>query len=331
MKKLPLSIIVPVYNAEKYLRACIESIQKQTLTAWELLLINDGSTDNSGKICDEYAQRDERIHAVHKENGGVSSARNVGLSLAKGEFIGFVDADDTILPQMYERMYSVAQAEQADVVLCDAVSVDTEGNEELDSIAQLSNSCTLEKACITPDLLKEMAGSSWRCIYANALIQRHEEFPVAQKFSEDRVFNIYMMGYATRIAYIKEPFYRRYLWEESAVHRFHADYFEAVKYAAAGTRVALAAAWDNAEAYQTAYLEQFIVGSFAAINNYFYKTSTLTKRERKAAVKALCNDEELQTALKKYPCTDIRVKWIAKKRINLLCLLAKILNKKYGR
>ena len=91
-----ISVIVPVYNAEKYLPRCIESVLAQTFVDWEMLLIDDGSTDASGSICDEYAAKDERIRVFHKENGGVSSARNLGLDNAQGEWITFVDSDDYI-------------------------------------------------------------------------------------------------------------------------------------------------------------------------------------------------------------------------------------------
>ena len=93
-----ISVIVPVYNSEKYLHRCIDSILSQTHTDFELLLINDGSTDNSGIICDEYAAKDSRIRVFHKSNGGVSSARNLGLDHAKGKYISFVDSDDETYP-----------------------------------------------------------------------------------------------------------------------------------------------------------------------------------------------------------------------------------------
>lgn len=93
-----ISVIVPVYNAEKYLRRCVDSILAQTFTDFELLLVNDGSKDNSGAICDEYATKNSRVRVFHKENGGVSSARNLGLDNAKGEWVTFVDSDDYVLP-----------------------------------------------------------------------------------------------------------------------------------------------------------------------------------------------------------------------------------------
>lgn len=114
-----LSVIVPVYNAEKYLRRCVESILNQTFSDLELLLINDGSTDNSGAICDEYAEKDSRIQVFHKTNGGVSSTRNMGLVLAQGEWVTFVDADDWIETDTFEKVCKRLQEENADICLYD--------------------------------------------------------------------------------------------------------------------------------------------------------------------------------------------------------------------
>lgn len=97
-----ISIIIPVYNAEKTLSRCVNSILNQTFQDWELLLIDDGSTDRSGELCDEYASKDQRIKVFHKTNGGVSSARNIGLDYAKGEWITFIDSDDYIYDNIFD-------------------------------------------------------------------------------------------------------------------------------------------------------------------------------------------------------------------------------------
>lgn len=110
-----LSIIVPVYNVEKYLERCISSILRQKFTKFEVLLINDGSTDKSGTICDELANLDDRIRVVHKINQGVSSARNVGLSEANGEYIGFIDSDDWVDPNFYDDIFSKMIEVNADI------------------------------------------------------------------------------------------------------------------------------------------------------------------------------------------------------------------------
>lgn len=113
-----ISIIVPVYNVENYLVRCIESILAQTFKEFELILVNDGSPDNCGKICDEYAQKDSRIRVIHKSNGGLSDARNSGIEISTGKYIGFVDSDDYIEPDMYEVLYNDIKKCNADIACC---------------------------------------------------------------------------------------------------------------------------------------------------------------------------------------------------------------------
>lgn len=119
MNRAKISIIVPIYKVEPYLRRCLDSIVGQTYRDLEIILVDDGSPDNCGTICDEYAARDRRIKVIHKENGGVSSARNAGLEIAAGEWIGWVDPDDWIEPDMYEYLLTNAIAHNADVSVCE--------------------------------------------------------------------------------------------------------------------------------------------------------------------------------------------------------------------
>lgn len=118
-----ISIIVPVYNVEEYITECIDSILSQTYKDWELILVNDGSTDNSGKICDEYALKDNRINVIHKENGGLSSARNAGIDVAKGEYITFIDSDDVLLNNdIYDKIIKIFNEDKSiDVVQYDVI------------------------------------------------------------------------------------------------------------------------------------------------------------------------------------------------------------------
>ncbi|NSQ65201.1 glycosyltransferase family 2 protein [Enterococcus faecalis] len=110
-----ISIIVPVYKVEPYLRKCVDSILAQTFTNFEVILVDDGSPDNSGKICDEYAIKDSRVRVIHKENGGLSSARNAGIDIAQGKYLGFVDSDDYIAEDMYEVLYENLKFYDADI------------------------------------------------------------------------------------------------------------------------------------------------------------------------------------------------------------------------
>lgn len=113
-----VSVIVPVYNIAPYIGKCIESLLNQTFSQMEIILVDDGSTDESGRICDEFKQKDSRIVVIHKENGGLSSARNAGIAAAAGKYIGFVDGDDWVAKEMYERMYNLAESEKAQIVSC---------------------------------------------------------------------------------------------------------------------------------------------------------------------------------------------------------------------
>lgn len=122
-----ISVIVPVYNVEKYLPKCLESIINQSYKSLEIILVDDGSTDNSGVICDEYAAKDKRIKVIHKTNGGLSDARNAGLDICTGDYIGFVDSDDWIAEDMYETLYSFAVKEDLDVAMCAAYEVYEDG------------------------------------------------------------------------------------------------------------------------------------------------------------------------------------------------------------
>lgn len=112
-----ISVIIPVYNVERYLKRCLDSVTNQTYKNLEIILINDGSTDSSGSICNEYAKKDNRIITIHKKNGGVSSARNKGIEIAKGEYIGFIDSDDYVESNMYQELYNEAIRSDADIVM----------------------------------------------------------------------------------------------------------------------------------------------------------------------------------------------------------------------
>lgn len=335
--KLPkVSIIVPIYNAEEELRKSVDSILAQTEKDIEIILVDDGSKDQSLKICAQYAQKDSRIHVIHQENAGVSAARNRGIMVAAGEYIGFVDSDDWIEPDMYEALLAEARRTEADVVMCDATTVYSDGKTQADTITQLSGNTILTKSDFKPSLLLEMAGSAWRCIYKNkqnnksGLHASYLEFPLGVKFSEDRIFNLYAFGTANRVSYLKQSYYNRYINVKSAVHRFHMDYFEACKIAAVNIEKAICEVWDNDTELQKAYLGQFIGGAFSAVCNYYYKTSTLSNNEKKEMVKKLCEDLQLRTAIESYG-VNRKNKWILERRYSILEIYARLANWKYRR
>lgn len=124
---LPLvSIIVPVYQVKDYLGECVESLLAQTYKNLDILLVDDGSTDGSGAICDEYAAKDGRVRVVHQENQGLSAARNTGIGIAKGEYLAFVDSDDVVMPEFIETLYELLEKYQADIAACGYIKCPTE-------------------------------------------------------------------------------------------------------------------------------------------------------------------------------------------------------------
>lgn len=335
MSEVNVSIIVPIYNAESYLKRCIESILMQTEKNIEIILVDDGSEDNSCRICESYKELDERVVFIKQKNAGVSAARNAGIAIAKGKYIGFVDSDDWIESNMYARMLGEAKRSWADVVMCDATTVYSDGSTQVDTITQLSENRILEKSDFTPSLLLEIAGSAWRCIYKNDRYSDKQrkyllEFPLGVKFSEDRIFNLYAFGQANKICYLKESYYNRFVNVKSAVHRFHEDYFEACKKASSGIELAIQYVWENDEELQKVYLGQFISGAIGAVCNYYYKISPLTSSEKRNLVKNLCDDSKLRTAIKAYGA-DRKSQWILDKKFNRLIAYAKLANWKHGR
>lgn len=213
-----ISVIVPIFNAEKYLHRCIKRILAQDYTDYELLLIDDGSTDNSGTICDEYAIKDNRIRVFHKENGGVSSARNWGLDKAIGEYIMFVDSDDYMLPGMLEVMLSTLESKKADLVVCGTTET---GGGYWRPIADVDYSINQLKENFVSLLHTELLSPPWNKIYKKEIIGSNR-FCDDISFGEDLLFNIQYLKKCENISFIKEsPFYHEKENENSLVVKFN--------------------------------------------------------------------------------------------------------------
>lgn len=160
-----LTIIVPVYKVEDCVQRCLESIAKQTFADFECLVIDDGSPDNSGRICDEFAKTDARFRVIHQENQGLSGARNTALAVAKGDLVGFVDSDDWVEPTMYECMVALLDEHNADVVMCDYLS-------ERGGVAEVEGTGVQVYTghAFTEKILKDEYGSQlWKFLYKKPL------------------------------------------------------------------------------------------------------------------------------------------------------------------
>ena len=206
-----ISVVVPIYNVEKFLGQCIESIINQTYNDIEIILVDDGSTDNSGKICDEYKSIDNRIRVIHKVNGGLSSARNVGMRIAQGEYICFIDSDDYIDSQMLEIMKK--QIKNADIVICgkediwgnDAHNITSSDLESNYDIISMSGEVAFEHFLLED---KEGYVVAWNKLYrTHIFIQYNIKFPEG-KIHED-CFTIYKLFiHSQKVVYIDIPLYK---------------------------------------------------------------------------------------------------------------------------
>lgn len=207
-----ISIIVPVYNVEKYLRECLDSIISQTFTDWECLLIDDGSPDKSGEICDEYAAKDSRIRVFHKENGGVSSARNVGLDNTTGKYITFIDSDDLILPSMLEELIKVAEHENADIV--QSAGPIKENVVESGKVTRMTREQVLDENFGFTDFYKP---SLWLGLYKSSLFV-DVRFPNNIHFYEDFVVLTLLAAKSNGVVFIDKRYYHYIQREGSANH-----------------------------------------------------------------------------------------------------------------
>lgn len=215
-----VSVIVPVYNAGQYLQKCIESIINQQLKHIEIILIDDGSVDNSGKICDEYAKIDNRIRVSHTKNQGVSKSRNIGIELAKGDYIGFVDSDDWIDEVMYSNMLTNIVTYNADIVMCDFVIFDGENKTCVEFPWKHKSSFVTEEIVnkIIPPILapldingdkhKIIMGSVCRCLFRSDVIKNNGiTFDTKIRYSEDLVFLLQYLIKAKSVMILRVPHY----------------------------------------------------------------------------------------------------------------------------
>lgn len=203
MNKVPkVSVIVPVYKAEAYLHRCVDSIIAQTLTDWELLLVDDGSPDRSGEICDEYASKDARIRVFHKENGGVSSARQKGMDEAQGEYTIHADPDDWVEPTMLEELYKKAKDDDADMVICDYFT--NEGSNQTYITQKPSN---LNSNTVLKELFQQLHGSCWNKFVRRSCYSGKADFPDGINCCEDLVWCIKVLINNPQISYIPKAYY----------------------------------------------------------------------------------------------------------------------------
>lgn len=198
-----VSVIVPVYKSERFIRKCVNSILAQTYKDFEVILVDDGSPDRCGEICDEYARQDERVRVIHKPNGGVSSARQCGIEHAQGEYTIHVDPDDWVEADMLERLYAKAKSEGADMVICDFYVED--GSEKVLVRQQPSD---LSPATVLRELFQQLHGSCCNKLVRRVCYNNYGVcFPQDLSYCEDLFVCCSLLMHGIKVAYLNQAFY----------------------------------------------------------------------------------------------------------------------------
>ena len=214
-----VSIIVPIYNSEKYMSKCIESILNQTLSEIEIILVNDGSTDNSRKIIENYAKKDNRIKVIHQQNSGPSVARNKGIRIAKGKYIGFVDSDDYIEPNMYEELYNNANNKNIEVAMCSYNEKHLYNDIEYVIKPKLDSNRIYEKEDIKQGIISTFSKNDNYGFYSLCnklylkewLIKENLTIDTNRDHGEDARLNLILLTKVNSIYFINKPLYNYYI------------------------------------------------------------------------------------------------------------------------
>ena len=217
MNQPKISIIVPVYKVEPYLRKCLDSIINQTYTDLEIILVDDGSPDNCGAICDEYARKDSRILVIHKENGGVSAARNTGLEAATGEYIGFVDSDDWIDSDMYENLLCLLLQHGADIAQSGIVFEKESTHWEMYTPNQ-PVFCECKTSSFPGETWILFSNSIWNKLY-KASVAKSAKFSPTLTYGEDLLYNALLLQNASAIVFAPQAKYHYLQQANSISHR----------------------------------------------------------------------------------------------------------------
>ena len=214
--KPKVSIIVPVYKTKETLEKCVTSLLGQTLQEIEVILVDDGSPDESGEMCDCFC-KDSRVRVVHKENGGLSSARNAGLKIASGDYIGFVDSDDYVHPEMFYKLYDRIEKDKSDICICSHFTVDSAGNiieHHFHNVPKVLNRSEIFKMLILPMIgiipgtnEKEIEGFVWRNLYRRELILNYEFKSEREFFAEDVISDMELYKECEQISILDECLY----------------------------------------------------------------------------------------------------------------------------
>jgi len=319
--ELKVSIIMPVYGVEDYVGKAIESIQAQTLTDFEFLIVDDGTKDNSGVICDTYAAKDSRLHVIHKENGGAPSARNVAIDMVQGKYIYFMDSDDWVEPTMLEDMVAQAESTQAQLVIS-GYYIDTYCKNERKFVQVQtwkdhifpSQQEFRENAHLLFD--NNLLYTPWNKLYLADYIRDNSlYFPIT--FWDDFPFNLSVIRDIERVVVTSEKYYHFIRQRsESETAKYRADMYSK-REEEHSWMVDLYRHWNlDTPAAKEFVARRYVERIIGCVENVTNKNCTLDKKEKKRQIKAIITDKKLTEAIRLakprscyMKCLLLPVKW----------------------
>lgn len=309
-----ITVIIPIYNSQKCLRRCIESIINQSYSNLEIILVDDGSTDSSLEICQDYAKEDKRIKVIHKENNGAASARNTGIEHAIGEYITFVDSDDYIDLNMYEKIMEINKQYDCDVVMCDCYKEDSHIRNIFTHHIRKGyyDKNTLYKEYFPTLLITNTVDypptiSNYTCLFKRKIIMNHKiRYKEGMRFSEDWLFGSQVMYYANSFYYMKGQCFYHYLMNENSVtHTYYEDKWTLMKQ----LYFAIDEFFNNVDDYdfhrQIDLSLLFIV--YHCIGNV--KNSSSSKKEKTQNILKILNDKKVKEMFKRLNINSLDITW----------------------
>ncbi len=340
-----VSIIVPVYNCEKVIERTIRSLQDQSLREIEIILINDGSKDNSLSICREIAKEDSRIIVINQENKGVSAARNTGIRFASGEYIGFVDADDWVSHEMYRNMYNRMKNDQSDVCICNYIEECTYSsnleNLEIEEKVLREKEKIIEKIILNLISGKDynnryntIMGSVWRLlIKRDFLIGYDITFKIGIPLMEDTIFSLEVFSRSKVVSIDKGNYYHYVNTPNSAIRVYRKNKIDLLKCVFSCMENILKEQLELDENVQKRLDLRYVTMCLSSITNEIrWRNSSIIKKHR--FITQICNDEKLTIALRRLNSSNLSLKdqisiYLLKYKLSSFIFLKyKLVNKK---
>ena len=322
-----ISVIIPVYNVEKYVAKCLDSVIAQTYRDLEIIIVDDGATDSSGKICDEYASKDERIQVIHKSNGGLSSARNAALDIATGEYIAFVDSDDYLALEAFEKCHTKLVETGADVCMFSHCTINDAGctphNLPLEKDFYSTNEVKdfiLPKFFGKTDADAELEGFVCRQIFKKEIIGELRFRSEREYFAEDIVFDLEVYGKVSSFCIVNEPlYYYRYV-TTSLSNKYRENLFQKLqKLLELMDEIATKNNLDGVRERILRCAFRFALYGCRNLKN----AAMLTKKEKIAGIRTVAYDKYVQEAVRTISYSSKKEKifaWLLKKKAARLIL-----------